>query len=71
MNYALVKLGSLLAGGGVCFAAYRGTQHLSLGNDPVVNAFGSVFAQQGPLEICAAGILLWLMGKWRMHTAVH
>lgn len=71
MNYVLVKFGSVMAGAGICFAAYKGTQHLVLGNDPVVNALGAVFSQQGPLEICAVGILLWMMGKWRMHTAVH
>jgi hypothetical protein len=43
---------------------------LVLGNNPVVQAASAVMAQQGPLEVCAIGILLWLAGKWRMHTAI-
>ena len=60
----------MLAGGGIIWATYKATNGLVLGNDPVFQAASAVLAQQGPLEICALGILLWLAGKWRMHTAV-
>ena len=52
------RLGSLAAGGGIIWAVWVATQHVgTLWNFSVT--------QPGPLEICAAGILMWLHAKWR------
>ena len=54
------QFASLLSGGGLIFAAYVGTQHLS--------SIQNFLLPLGPLEICAGGVLLWLHAKWRRAT---
>jgi hypothetical protein len=72
VNYFMVKFGAVIAGGGIAWATYRATDHLNLGSgNPLMQAMNAILAQTGPLEVCAAGIVLWLLGKWRMHTVVH
>lgn len=70
MSYAFTKIGSLMAGGGVIWATYMATSGLRLGEDAIRNAAAAVFTQRGPLEVCAIGILLWMLGKWRGHVVV-
>lgn len=71
MNYLMVRLGSIMAGGGIVWAAYRATNGLNLNDSPLQSAAGAVLAQRGLIELCAVGILIWLIGKWRMHTTAH
>lgn len=71
MNYLMVRLGSLMAGGGIVWAVYRATNGLSLNDSPLQSAAGAVLAQRGLIELCAIGVLMWLIGKWRMHTTAH
>ena len=70
MSWFLVKFGSLIASGGVAWTVYKATDGLVLGDNALTNAASAILAQRGPLEICAAGILLWLLGKWRAHVVV-
>lgn len=70
MNYLLTKGGASLAGIGIIWAAYRATSGLDLSNDPVRVAAGAILAQRGLIELCAIGILMWVIGKWRSHTVV-
>ncbi len=71
MNYLMVRLGSLMAGGGIVWAVYRATNGLNLNDSPMQSAAGAVLAQRGLIELCAIGVLMWLVGKWRMHTTAH
>jgi hypothetical protein len=71
MNYLMVRLGSIMAGGGIVWAVYRATNGLNLNDSPMQAAAGAILAQRGLIELCAVGILLWLVGKWRMHTTAH
>jgi hypothetical protein len=34
-------------------------------NDIMQYGFRQILLQRGPIEVCAVGILLWLIGKWR------
>jgi hypothetical protein len=70
MSWFLVKFGSFVAAGGVGWAVYKATDHLVLGDNGLINAANAIMSQRGPLEICAAGIGLWLLGKWRAHVVV-
>lgn len=71
MNYLMVRLGSIIAGGGIVWAVYRATNGLNLNDSPLQSAAGAVLAQRGLIELCAIGVLMWLVGKWRMHTTAH
>jgi hypothetical protein len=68
MTFWLVRIGSILAGGGVVWAVYAATKDLRFGDDGLRNAANQVLAQTGPLEISALGVILWLIGKWRSST---
>ena len=56
-------LGSLVAGGGIVWAAYIATNDFQ-GLDKLEMPPG------GPIEVCALGILIWLHAKWRSSIAV-
>jgi len=71
MNYLMIRLGALMAGGGIIWAAYRATNGLNLNDSPLQAAAGAVLAQRGLIELTAVGILMWLIGKWRRHTSTH
>ena len=71
MSFVLTKLGSLLAGGGVIWAVYIAANKTHVGANAAPVAAGNVIAHIGPLETCAAGVLMWLIGKWMRHTSVH
>jgi hypothetical protein len=71
MNYLMVRLGSIMAGSGIVWAVYRATHGLNLTDAPMQSAAGAVLAQRGIIELCAIGVLMWLIGKWRMHTTAH
>jgi hypothetical protein len=57
------RLGSLLAAGGVVWAARVATQGLS-------TVWKFSVTQPGPLEVAALGILVWLHAKWRRSIKV-
>ena len=63
--------GSIMAGGGIVWAVYRATNGLNLNDSPMQSAAGAVLAQRGLIELCGVGVLMWLVGKWRMHTTAH
>lgn len=67
LNQALIRIGSLLAGGGVAWATWTATSGIDV-NDFMQDGFRRIFAQSGPMEICALGVVIWLLGKWRQHT---
>lgn len=67
LNQALVRIGSLLAGGGIAWATWTATNGVDV-NDFMKDGFRRIFAQNGPMEICALGVAIWLLGKWRKHT---
>jgi hypothetical protein len=56
------RLGSLLAGAGLCWAAWV-----------LTHSFGAVSRvgiwPPGPLEVCATGVLVWMHAKWRRRFA--
>jgi hypothetical protein len=60
-----------MAAGGVGWAVYKATDGLVLGDNGLSNAASAIMAQHGPLQLCACGILFWLLGKWRAHVVVH
>lgn len=51
-------VGAMVAAAGIIWAAWTLTQNVAttslLGVPP-----------RGPLEVCAAGIIIWLIAKWR------
>ena len=69
MNYLFEWLGSLLAGGGITWATYIATKEVDV-NDFVRDGFTRILHETGPMEICAVGILVWILGKWRKHTVL-
>jgi hypothetical protein len=71
MNYLMIRLGSVMAGGGLIWAVARATNGLRLDDSPLQSAAGAVLAQRGLIELCALGILLWVVGKWRRYTTAH
>jgi hypothetical protein len=60
------RIGSLIAAGGIGWAAYHAT---SL-PDPV-QGLSLLYLKTGPLETCAIGILIWLHAKYRRSTSYH
>lgn len=64
-SYHLARLGSLIAGGGITWAVYTATRDVEINSSFLETTLRSVFMQSGPLEVCGAGILIWLLGKWR------
>jgi hypothetical protein len=63
-SYWLERVGSLMAGGGIAYATYVGTKDMPL-NAIWETGLRQILLQKGPIEICAVGILLWIVGKWR------
>lgn len=59
-NHWEVRIGSLIAGAGMVWTAYIVTQNFT-----GLDSFSFMNLPRGPLEICAAGILVWLHAKWR------
>jgi|tagenome__1003787_1003787.scaffolds.fasta_scaffold15618828_1 hypothetical protein len=68
-NYVLERIGSIMAGGGLAWATYAATKGVNL-NDLVQDGFRRLLHETGPREVCAIGILLWILGKWRRNTLV-
>lgn len=50
--------GALVAAAGIIWASWALTQNIT------PTALVSV-PPRGPLEVCAAGIIIWLVAKWR------
>jgi hypothetical protein len=65
------RLGALIAGGGMIWAARVATLHAQLSGFIAVGALSQILNQTGPMEICAVGILLWLHAKWRGSIRAH
>jgi len=59
------RIGSLMAGGGIAWAVYVFTEHADLSEMFMVSGFTKIFNQNGPMEVCALGVVLWLWGKWK------
>jgi hypothetical protein len=57
------QIASLLSGGGLIFAVYVGTRHLT--------SIQNFLLPLGPLEICAVGVVMWLHAKWRRATSMN
>jgi hypothetical protein len=55
--------GALVAAAGVIWGSYTLTQNFT------PTTLVSV-PPRGPLEVCAAGVLLWLVAKWRRSVKV-
>lgn len=52
------RVGSLVAAGGIIWAAQVASQDVS-------TLWNFSVTQPGPLEVCALGILMWLHARWR------
>lgn len=57
------RLGSLIAASGLIWGAYTATQNFA-------GVFSLDLVRQGPVELCALGIVIWLHAKWRRATNV-
>ena len=57
------RVGSLVAAGGIIWAAQVASQDMS-------TLWNFSVTQPGPLEVCALGILMWLHAKWRRSVKV-
>ena len=67
MSFILERIGSLLAGGGIAWATWTATNGVDL-SDFAHDAFRRILQQQGPMEVCALGVVILILGKWRKHT---
>lgn len=70
MNSWLIRIGSIMASGGVIWAVYVATSNADVGAGALSAGLQRVFNQRGPMEICGLGVLLWLIGKWRSYVEV-
>lgn len=61
-----VRIGSLVAAGGLIWAA-----KIASSDWTGIDAFSFTRLPRGPLEICAIGILIWIHAKWRHSVVVH
>jgi len=61
---AEVRLGSLIAAGGMIWGAYTATADYA-------GVLSLDLVRSGPAEVCALGILIWLHAKWRRATKVN
>jgi hypothetical protein len=68
--YWLERLGSLMAGGGITYAAYVATKDISVNDIFLTSSFHKVLSETGPMEACALGIIIWIYAKWRKHVEV-
>jgi hypothetical protein len=66
--YWLERLGSLLAGGGITYAAYVATKEMPVNDIFASASFRKILAETGPMEACCLGILIWIYAKWRKHV---
>ncbi len=57
-THAESRLGSLIAAGGIIWAAHTSTSGF-------VNLQALFPLPPGPMEVCGIGILIWLHAKWR------
>ena len=57
------RLGSLIAAGGIVWGVYIATQNFA-------GIWSFDLVRQGPMEVAALGILIWLHAKWRRSTKV-
>ncbi|HUS18097.1 MAG TPA: hypothetical protein VMZ25_00435 [Terriglobales bacterium] len=65
-SYFLSKSGSMIAGGGIVWAVYAATRELDMTTPTFLEqTLRNIFMQTGPLEVCGAGVVIWLFGKWR------
>jgi hypothetical protein len=58
-----VRLGSLIAAGGMIWGAYTATQAYA-------GVLSLEIVRHEPMEVCAVGILVWLHAKWRLATKI-
>jgi hypothetical protein len=58
-----VRLGSLIAAGGLIWGVYAATAHFA-------GVVSFELIPSGPREVCALGILIWIHAKWRSATKV-
>jgi hypothetical protein len=56
------RIASLIATAGIVWTAQIATSQFT--------GYSNIFMRQGPLEICAVGILVWLHAKWRRSIAL-
>jgi hypothetical protein len=57
------RFGSLIAAGGIVWGVYVATQNFT-------GVWSFDLVRQGPMEVAALGILIWLHAKWRRSTKV-
>jgi len=57
------RVGSLIAAGGIIWGVYVATQNFA-------GVWSFDLVRQGPMEVAAIGILIWLHAKWRRSTKV-
>lgn len=65
-SHAEVRIGSLIAAGGIIWAAKEATSTFT-----GIDSFSFTRLPRGPLEVCAIGILIWLHAIWRKSLKVH
>ena len=70
-SYWLERLGSIMAGGGIAWSVHVATRNMDF-NDMMIwqNTFRKIMLQTGPLEVCAIGVIIWLVAKWRRSVAI-
>lgn len=61
-----IRLGSLVAAGGLIWTAKVATANFS-----GLDSFSFTNLPRGPLEVCGAGVLIWLVALWRRSVHVH
>jgi hypothetical protein len=60
------RLGAIICGAGVIWAAHVSTFNVTEINQSITN----IIHQQGPMELAGAGFLMWLHAKWRQSYSV-
>ena len=68
--YWLERLGSLVAGGGVTYATYLGTKDIPMDEVWAVSSATRILHENGAMELCALGIIVWIYAKWRKTVEV-
>jgi hypothetical protein len=56
-----IRLGSLIAAGGMIWTAYAATADYA----NLADLWRFQILPPGPVEVCALGVLIWLHAKWR------
>jgi hypothetical protein len=57
------QLASLMAGGGLVYGFYIGTQRMT--------SLAKFSVPELPAAVCAIGVLIWLHAKWRRSTSMN